>query len=58
MLNGLVEDNVFTSTPWAQKPELQTERETILLDVIGAYDLSVQLPPTSRPAQKGANFSE
>ena len=39
-LNGLVDETTtFRATPWGQKPQPQSERENILLDVIGAYDL-------------------
>lgn len=38
-LNGLADESAFLSTSWGQKPEPQSERENILLDVIGAYDL-------------------
>lgn len=34
-LNGLTDDFAF----WAAPTELQTERESVLLDIIGAYDL-------------------
>lgn len=38
-LNGLTDESAFVSAPWGQKPEPQSDRENILLDVIGAYDL-------------------
>jgi len=38
-LNGLADDTASASALWAQTPGLQSERENILLDVIGAYDL-------------------
>ncbi len=38
-LNGLVDEYAYLSAPWGQKPEPQSERENILLDVIGAFDL-------------------
>jgi hypothetical protein len=37
-LNGMEDE----SAPWAQKSEPQSDRENILLDVIGAYDLLLQ----------------
>ena len=36
-LNGLAEETAFPS--WGHKSELQSDRENILLDVIGAFDL-------------------
>lgn len=38
-LNGLEDDSALLSCPWGQKSEPQSDRENILLDVIGAYDL-------------------
>jgi hypothetical protein len=38
-LNGLADESSFSSGAWTHNSELQTERESILLDVIGAYDL-------------------
>ena len=38
-LNGLEEENPLAWANWPQSPEMQNERENILLDVIGAYDL-------------------
>jgi hypothetical protein len=38
-LNGLPDEAAFFSVPWGQKSEPQSDRENILLDVIGAYDL-------------------
>jgi hypothetical protein len=38
-LNGLADESAFPSAPWSQKSEPQSDRENILLDVIGAYDL-------------------
>jgi hypothetical protein len=39
-LNGLADETTtFRSAPWGQKPQPQSDRENILLDVIGAYDL-------------------
>jgi hypothetical protein len=38
-LNGLTDELTFLSAAWGQKSELQSERENILLDIIGAYDL-------------------
>ena len=38
-LNGMTDDSAIVYSPWGQKSELQSERENILLDVIGAYDL-------------------
>jgi hypothetical protein len=38
-LNGLADDAAFFAAPWGQKSEPQSDRENILLDVIGAYDL-------------------
>jgi hypothetical protein len=38
-LNGLADESALLSAPWGQKPEPQSDRENILMDVIGAYDL-------------------
>ncbi len=38
-LNGLADESAFLSAPWGRKSEPQSDRENILLDVIGAYDL-------------------
>jgi len=38
-LNGMADEAAFFSVTWGQKSEPQSERENILLDVIGAYDL-------------------
>ena len=38
-LNGTVDESAFLSAPWGQNTEPQSDRENILLDVIGAYDL-------------------
>jgi hypothetical protein len=38
-LNGLTKETTFISAHWSQNSTPQTEREGILLDVIGAYDL-------------------
>jgi hypothetical protein len=39
-LNGLADETTtFLSAPWGREPEPQSDRENILLDVIGAYDL-------------------
>lgn len=38
-LNGIADDSVFPPNFWERKHEPQSEREIILLDVIGAYDL-------------------
>ena len=38
-LNGLADESSFPSAPWSRKYEPQSDRENILLDVIGAYDL-------------------
>lgn len=38
-LNGLADEFVFSSHAGSQKSEPQSDRENILLDVIGAYDL-------------------
>ncbi len=38
-LNGLADDTTSFYARWGHKPEPQSERENILLDVIGAYDL-------------------
>lgn len=40
-LNGLEEEPAYSWAAWSQPPEMQSERENILLDVIGAYDLLV-----------------
>jgi hypothetical protein len=37
-LNGLADESAFPAIPSGQKSELQSERENILLDVIGAFD--------------------
>ncbi len=38
-LNGVADETASASGLWGQTPGLQSEREYILLDVIGAYDL-------------------
>jgi hypothetical protein len=49
-LNGLAEESAFLSAPWGQMSEPQSERENILLDVIGAYDLLLQQGLTAEGA--------
>jgi hypothetical protein len=34
----LADESALLSAPWGRKPEPQSDREHILLDVIGAYD--------------------
>jgi hypothetical protein len=41
-LNGMADEAAFFSAPWGQKSAPQSDRENILLDVIGAYDLLLQ----------------
>jgi hypothetical protein len=38
-LNGLADESSLLAAPWGVKSRPQTERENILLDIIGAYDL-------------------
>lgn len=38
-LNGLADETTSFYARWGQKSEPQSDRENILLDVIGAYDL-------------------
>jgi hypothetical protein len=38
-LNGIADEASLLSASWGPSPEAQSERENILLDVIGAYDL-------------------
>ena len=49
-LNGLADDTASASALWTQTPGLQSEREHILLDVIGAYDLLLLQGLTSEGA--------
>ena len=49
-LNGVADESAFLSASWGQKSELQSERENILLDVIGAYDLLLQQGLTAQGA--------
>jgi hypothetical protein len=51
-LNGLAEETVFLSPSWRRRAELRSERENILLDVIGAYDLLLLQGLTSEGALK------
>ena len=51
-LNGLADDTASASALWAQTPGLQSERENILLDVIGAYDLLLLQGLTSERAAR------
>jgi hypothetical protein len=57
-LNGLEEDAVFSAAPWTQQPELQTEREITLLDVIGAYDLLILQGLTTEGARTRLGLSK
>jgi hypothetical protein len=41
-LNGIADEAAFFSAPWGLMSEPQSDRENILLDVIGAYDLLLQ----------------
>ena len=39
VLNDLADEASILSMPWGQQSPPRTERENILLDIIGAYDL-------------------
>ncbi len=41
-LNGIEDEAALLSVSWGQNSGLQSDRENILLDVIGAYDLLLQ----------------
>ena len=46
----MAEESASLSAAWAQKTDSKSERENILLDVIGAYDLLVQQGLTAEGA--------
>jgi hypothetical protein len=49
-LNGVTDDTTAFFTSWGKKTESPSERENILLDVIGAYDLLLMQGLTSEGA--------
>lgn len=52
MLNGIADEDAVLSAPWGETQHPQSERETILLDVIGAYDLLLLHGLTAEKAAK------
>jgi hypothetical protein len=46
----MADESASLSAPWVQKAEPQSDRENILLDVIGAYDLLLMQGLTSEGA--------
>jgi hypothetical protein len=57
-LNGLADEAAFLSAPWGQKPEPQSDRENILLDVIGAFDLLLLQGLTAKGASTRLGLSK
>jgi hypothetical protein len=49
-LNGVADDTTAFFTSWGKKTESPSERENILLDVIGAYDLLLMQGLTAQGA--------
>ena len=57
-LNGVLDDAAVLAAPWGQTGQPQTERESVLLDVIGAYDLLLLQGLTDKGALKRLGLSK